>query len=96
VGVREIEYTLLDRYGDTARAVNKLTNHTGATWSTYDYEPAVAVAPNGHIGVAWYRYLYDSSDDAWNYNIYYAVLDPSGGVAVPPTNLTNNPVWGCG
>ncbi|RLC74696.1 MAG: hypothetical protein DRI81_13380 [Chloroflexi bacterium] len=96
VGTYEIEYTLLDRYGQTMRGVSKLTSHSGATVSTYDYDPAVAVAPNGRIGVVWYRYLYNSSDYTWNYNIYYAILDASGNVVVPPTNLTNNPFWGSG
>ena len=96
VGIYEIEYTLLDCYGETVRGVSKLTDHTGATVNTYDYDPAVAVAPNGRIGVVWYRYLYNSSDSTWNYNIYYAVLDASGNVVVPPTNLTNNPIWGYG
>jgi hypothetical protein len=96
VGVREIEYTLLDRYGETVRGVSRLTDHAGATVYTYDYEPAVAVAPNGRIGVAWYRYLYNSTDSTSNYNIYYAILDAAGNVVVPPTNLTNNPTWGYG
>lgn len=96
VGIYEIEYTLLDCYGETVRGVSKLTDHSGATVNTYDYDPAVAVAPNGRIGVVWYRYLYDSSDSTWNYNIYYAILDASGNVVVPPTNLTNNPIWGYG
>lgn len=96
VYVGEIEYTLLDRYGETVRAVSKLTDHTGATVRTYDYDPAVAVAPNGYIGVIWYRYLYNSTDSTWNYNIYYAVLNAAGTVVVPPTNLTNNPIWGYG
>jgi len=96
VGAYEIEYTLLDRYGQTVRGVSKLTNHSWATVNTYDYEPAVAVAPNGRIGVMWYRYLYNSSDYTWNYNMYYAILDAAGNVIVPPTNLTNNPLWGYG
>lgn len=96
VGTYEIEYTLLDRYGEVMRRVSKLTNHSGAAVNTYDYYPAVAVAPNGRIGVVWYRYLYNSSDYTWNYNIYYAILDASGNVVVPPTNLTNNPIWGYG
>jgi len=96
VYVTEIEYTLLDRYGHTVRGVSKLTDHSGATVNTYDYAPAVAVAPNGNIGVLWYRYLYKSTDSTWNYNIYYAVLNAAGTVVVPPTNLTNNPIWGYG
>ena len=96
VYVREIEYTLLDRYGATVRGVSKLTDHAGATMSTYDYDPVVAVAPNGRIGVVWYRYLYNYTDYTSNYNIYYAILDAASNVVVPPTNLTNNPVWGSG
>lgn len=94
VVVREIEYTLLDHLGNITRAVTKLTDHSGATMTTYDYYPAVAVAPNGRIGVLWYRYLYNSSTSQNNYNIYFAVLDAAGNVVVAPINLTNNTAWG--
>jgi hypothetical protein len=94
--VSEIEYALLGSDGRTTRAASRLTDHTGATVRTYDYSPAVAVAPNGRIGVTWYNYLYDPSNYHWNYNIYYAILDAAGNVVVPPTNLTNNPYWGSG
>jgi len=96
VDVREIEYILLNNVGNTVRAVSKLTNHSGAMVYTYDEYPAVAVAPNGRIGLLWYRYLYNSSNSTWNYNIYHAVLDASGNIVVPPTNLTDNPTWGYG
>jgi hypothetical protein len=94
--VSEIEYALLGSDGRTTRPPSRLTDHTGAQVGTYDYSPAVAVAPNGRIGVTWYRYMYNSSTYYWNYNIYYAVLDAAGNVIVPPTNLTNNPYWGSG
>jgi hypothetical protein len=61
---------------------------------TSDYRPAVAVAPNGSIGVLWYRYLWNSGTSQFNYNIYFAVLDAAGNVVVAPTNLTNNTTWG--
>jgi hypothetical protein len=95
VYVREIEYTLRDRYGSAMRGVSKLTDHSGATIRTYDSELAVAVAPDGRIGVLWYRYLYDYSTGVsrYLYNMYFAVLDSSGNVVVPPTNLTNNTAW---
>jgi len=95
VGTYEIEYTLLNRYGQTVRGVSKLTNHTGATVNTYDYNPAVAVAPNGNIGVLWYRYLYDYSTGTsrYLYNIYFAILDNSGNLTYGPVNLTNNSDW---
>ena len=73
IGVNEIEYTLLNRYGETVRAVSKLTNNSGAAVNTYDY-PVVAVAPNGHIGALFYRALYNSTNES-NYNIYFAVLN---------------------
>jgi len=94
VYVREIEYTLLDSDGDATRDVSKLTDHSGATVSTYDYDPAVAVAPNGNIGVLWYRYLYNSSNGTGNYNIFFAILDSAGNPVSGPLNLTNNNVWG--
>ena len=94
--VCEIEYTLLDRYGQPVRGVSKLTNHTGATVNTYDLSPAVAVAPNGHIGVTWHRYLARQVSGQWryNHNIYFAVLNAAGNLIYGPVNLTNNNVWG--
>lgn len=94
VHAKEIEYTLLDRYGDTVRPVRRLTDHAGATMDTYDYDPAVAVAPNGRIGVLWRRYL--GNNGAWqsNENIWFAILDASGNRVYGPVNLTNNTAWG--
>ena len=92
--VREIEYALWDHVGRVTREAGKLTNHDGATIPTYDYQLAVAVAPNGRIGVAWLRALWDSSSSQQNYNIYLAVLDGAGTLIHGPTNVTNNGVWG--
>jgi len=92
--VREVEYTLLNRYGEIVRAVSKLTDHSGATMRTQDYRPAVAVTPDGRVGMLWYRYLYNSSTSQLNYNIYLAILDVSGNLVYGPLNLTNNTVWG--
>ncbi|MBU1660609.1 MAG: hypothetical protein KKD28_03965 [Chloroflexi bacterium] len=93
-GIRDIEYTLLDDNGSTTRGVTKLTDNSGATMRTYDYDPAVAVAPNGNIGVLWYRYLYNDATSQQNYNIWFAVLDPSGNPLIAPVNITNNNSWG--
>jgi len=94
VSGREIEYALLDRYGNVVRPVSKLTDNSGATMNTYDYSPAVAVAPNGRIGVLWTRELWNSSTYQSNYNIYFAILDASGNRVYGPVNLTNNNAWG--
>ena len=93
VSVRELEYALLDRAGSTVRAPSKLTNHSGITMSTYDY-PVVAVAPDGRIGILWYRYIYNGGTGQYNYNVHFGVLDPTGNLMVAPINLTNNSVWG--
>ena len=91
--VNEIEYALLDRAGSLAGAVTKLTDHSGATMHTRDYNPTVAVAPNGNIGVLWYRQLMNVSGQL-NYNIYFAILDAVGNIVLAPTDVTNNTTWG--
>jgi hypothetical protein len=95
VGVYEIEYTLLDYSGQPLRAITRLTDHSAAVSNTYDLDPVVAAAPNGYIGILWYRYLADDSGGVYRYlyNVYFAVLDASGNVVVPETNLTNNTEW---
>lgn len=92
--VREIEYEILDRSGSVIRPANKLVDHSGVTTDTYDYNPVLAVAPNGAIGIAWYRYLYNRASSEYNYNIYFALLNPAGDLVYGPANLTNNGLWG--
>jgi hypothetical protein len=93
VAIEEIEYALLDHNGNIRRTISKLTDHSEATVYTHDF-PVVAVAPNGHIGVLWYRYLYDTNNSTFNYNIHFAILDGSGDLTYGPVNVTNNSVWG--
>ncbi len=96
VWVSEIEYALLDAYGRPLGAVGKVTDHTGATQSTADYRPAVAVAPDGRLGLLWYRnrLRWTGSTLEVNSNVFFAVLDPSGHVERGPLNITNNSAWG--
>lgn len=91
----EIRYGLVDRYDQGIHQEYKLTDHTAATMRTSDYRPTLAVAPDGRIGITWYRYLYQT-DVGYNYNIFFSVLDPAGKILLPPTNLTNNTTWGYG
>lgn len=92
--VEEIEYALLDRHGQVVRPWSRLTNHSGASLNTYDFSPAVAVAPDGRIGMLWTRQLWDSANSRINFNIYFAVLDAAGNLLFGPTNLTNIITWG--
>ena len=63
--------------------------------NTNDLAPAVAVAPDGNVGVLWYRDLYDDSSGTSRdlYNVYFAVLDASGDLVYGPANVTNNTEW---
>jgi len=92
--VDELWYALFDRYGQPLRAPERLTDLSGADVYTYDSYPAVAATTDGRAGVLWYRYSYDSDTDEYNYNIWFAILDPSVGVVYGPLNVTNNSDWG--
>ena len=90
--ISNIEYSLRNRYGEMVRAVSKLTDNSSATVSTFDSAPVVAIAPNGRIGILWYRYTYQSINNTsqYNYNIFFAILDAAGNIMYGPANLTNN------
>jgi hypothetical protein len=90
----DIDYTILNYGGAVVRPLSKLTDNNAQTTQTMDEYPAVAVAPNGSIGVIWYRYLRNNSTSQINYNIFFAILDDAGEITYGPTNLTNNAVWG--
>ena len=94
VYVTEIEYTILSPTGEILQPVTRLTDHSDATVSTYDYAPALAVSPNGRIGILWYRYRYDGSNGESNYNIHFVTLDEDGDVVSASQNITDNNTWG--
>jgi hypothetical protein len=90
-----IEYRLVNHFGEVLRPITRLTNHRWATGDTYDFDPVVAVAPDGRFGVLWLRelYKYENSLSQYNYNVYFAVLDADGKRVYGPQNLTSNNVW---
>lgn len=94
--VREIIYALANKYGDIVRPATKLSQYNNASIATYDYDPAVAVTPDGHFGVLWQQSKYNNSsgNDLYNYNIYFAIFSATGDVIYGPVNLTNNTLWG--
>ncbi|MEA3374737.1 MAG: hypothetical protein U9R72_00825 [Chloroflexota bacterium] len=94
--IDEIQYGLWDKCGDQTRAITNLTDHSDGTLGAYDRVPAVGVAPDGSIGIVWRRTLCSLQTGECNYNIHYAVVDPSGGIVVPPTQLTNSTAWDSG
>ncbi len=77
--VSDIEYTILDRNSNPVRVPSKLTNNGNAPYQVQDLIPAVAVAPNGRIGILWWTEQKPNSttfvDDIW-----LSVLDATGAV----------------
>jgi hypothetical protein len=94
--VNELEYAIIDKYGETVRSVSRLTSIINVSVSTADSSPVVAVAPDGRIGILWYRYASQQISGTYQstYNIFFAALDASGNLAYGPVNLTNNSDWG--
>ena len=91
---RDIEYVFLNRSGNIILPITKLTDNSSTTMYTEAHGLSFAAAPNGTIGVVWYRRITNPSTDQLNYNIYFATLNSSGSLLTGPTNLTNNTIWG--
>ena len=90
--VDDIEYAILAPTGNLILPATKLTNNNGAPMYISDRFPAVAVAPDGTIGVVWRRYLSDSFTGTYNYNVYFATFNSAGSLLTGPTNITNKPL----
>lgn len=90
-----LSYAVVDRLGQVIQPATTLTSLYGsADFYTEDWYHSIAVTPDGKIGVLWTRYLRDYATDLWNRNVWFAVLNPTGGLAYGPVNLTNNNQWG--
>ncbi len=93
-GGAAVYYGLLDHFGQVVKApamLSPILDVDGYYTDQYDF--ALALAPDGKIGVVWTRRL-SYSDGASNSNIWFAILNPSGTIAYGPVNLTNNDAWG--
>jgi hypothetical protein len=91
VYVNELEYTLTDKPGKRVTDIAKLTDHSLATYETWDNEPVVDVTPDGNIGIAWVRRITQAGSEL--YNVYLSILDSSGQPITDTINLTSNSVW---
>ena len=60
--VCELYYAVLDNRGNVISSAIRLTDLSTASTNAYDYDPAVAATPDGRIGIAWRRYLWNSSN----------------------------------
>ena len=88
----EIIYKHLNAEGEQKYTFKKLTNHNTATLDTYDWEPTLAVAPNGTTGILWVRDRINADRDR-NTNIFFASIDPAGNINYGPENITDNEVF---
>ncbi len=87
-----IEFTILQEDGSFSLPVTQLTNNLGSQ-RTYDYDPAVAVAPNGNIAFTWRRWVVDNNTQQSNFNMFFAMISDTGMMLYSPTNITNNNLW---
>lgn len=87
-----LRYAFVDKNGVLQAAPQTLTAITAGWFDAL----GIAVAPNGSIGLSWVQEQARVSDGRWeyNYNVFFAILNPSGAIILSPTNLTNNTGWG--
>jgi len=87
-----ILYSILDRWGNEVHPATELSNLSGMEYSPVDSSPYLAVAPNGNVGVIWYRNQQKSLGETqgWTYNsnIFFAILRQNGTILLEPENIT--------
>jgi len=88
----DIEYALVSRGGSILRVADKLTNNSAVTQTTTDRSPVAASAPDGKIGLVWVRSITNQLLETKS-NVFFAILNADGTVALQPQNLTNNIEW---
>lgn len=89
----EVEFTILDPYGETVVPLTRLTDLSASPYHTSEVATA-AVLQNGRIGFLSRRSQREQGTGSYNYNMYWTVVNQVGQVVVGPVNLTNNQSWG--
>ena len=88
-----LKYAVVDQFGEVITAVTQLsTLYTGGTGFHYTDVSgiALAVAPDGNVGVTWVRYILRGSDNRLNYNVWFADISPTGKIVHGPERITQN------
>ncbi|NOZ79085.1 MAG: hypothetical protein GXP48_07900, partial [Acidobacteria bacterium] len=91
--VDKLACQILDRAGQVVVDTFRLDDGLDSSFTTMIRDIATAVAPDGRIGLVWHTDRYDTSNNE-NDNVYFAVIDETGHVLVPPVNVTNNAAFG--
>jgi len=89
-----LRYAVIDRFGQFVKEPTLLSPiYDVAGYGTSQGGTALAAAPDGKVGVVWYKEI-NNPTDMVNYNIWFAVLNSNGSLAYGPVNLTNDNNWG--
>ena len=92
----DIEYLLIDSFGEVIRPLSALTNNGSSATPNMLVNaryPALAGTPDGRIGVLWAQYKLNVANSSTNSNVFFAILDSSGQRVFGPINLTNSTEW---
>ncbi|NOZ78383.1 MAG: hypothetical protein GXP48_04220, partial [Acidobacteria bacterium] len=84
---------VLDRTGQVVVDTFRVDDSVDDSFTTWIWDVATAESPDGRIGIVWHQDRYDTSNNE-NDNVYFAVIDETGHVLVPPVNVTNNAAFG--
>ncbi len=91
--VTEVKFGIRDRAGGLVKDATRLSDYSAATTYDTDSQVGIAVTPEGQVGLIWQNELWNYNNFTYNPNIYFAILNPDGSVALAPTSLTANTVW---
>ncbi len=86
----EVRYALVNANGSLTRSPASIAANPE---NISDYGPAVAVAPNGMMGIVWTREQRNASSQYFR-NIYFAILDASGNPVYGPVSITSFSTYG--
>jgi len=89
VSVCEIAYKVLDHEGSPLSNVLKLVNHSTSTVNVYDGLPALAVAPNGRVGLVWPSWQSDGNGNTIIKGYFAEVDAQTGHLEVGPVEVTS-------
>ena len=90
---RSCTWPVWDSQGNLVTPARLVDDLSAATLRTSDSTPALAISPDGRIGVIWHRSVRDSNSDIKE-NIFFQSLTADGVATTGPVNLTNNTVFG--
>jgi hypothetical protein len=89
-----LRYAVIDRFGVVVKEPTLLSPmYDVAGYNTGQWQTALAVAPDGKVGVVWQKSIGNPAG-LENQNTWFAVLSSTGSLIYGPVNLTNDNSWG--